>query len=98
MIFPYEKMATGADLANDLRDLGFTHAYLSTRDLSTDHRTLVTNALQGQPVPAEAAAALDANPEIKWLRLLCDAIAGQELEPIPLPEGAPGLFLKLPGR
>lgn len=94
-IIAYQNMQTGADLASGLRQLGFTHAYLSTRDLLPDHRILLTNALQGQPISKETAKGMNDNLDIKWFRLLCDAIAERELEPIPLPQGAPGLLLRV---
>lgn len=94
MIIPYKDMQTGPELATSLRKLGFTHAYLATRDLSRDQRDLLTFALQGKAVPADVAASMDGNLDRKWFRLLCDAIATRSMVPLPLPNGAPGLFLK----
>jgi len=94
MIIPYDDMQTGPEFASGLSKLGFTHAYLATRDLSRDQRELLALALQGKPVPADVAASMDSNLDRKWFRLQCDAIASRSLVPIPLPEGAPGLLLK----
>lgn len=92
-IIPYESFSTGHEFSEKLKELGFTHAYLNIQALSKDQRELVLNAFRGVPVDSAVAQQMDSNLDLKWVRLLCDAIASGDLRAVEefTPEGGSGV-------
>jgi len=78
-MIPYDGMTSGADLAEGLKKLGFTHVYASISPMVKD-RTFARSWLasmgiaDGDPIPADQREALLANWEGKWQILLADAV------------------------
>lgn len=87
-VIPYENLETGEEYAAAMRELGFSHAYVSTAftppaDLE---RWMAAMGLQGdQPYTGEERAGQMENLDLKWRLLIAEAVRGGHavLEPAP---------------
>lgn len=74
-LIPYERLQTGDEWVEAMRAAGVTHVYLRLGPISPREREWLAAALSGSKVPTEQAAEADQDLNLKWMRLLCDAIA-----------------------
>ncbi len=78
-LVPYERISAPAEYILALKEIKVSHVYLNLNSLSQDNLALLFAALEGQSVPAERAATMDGDLNAKWFRLVCDALATQDL-------------------
>ncbi|MBL8059565.1 MAG: glycosyltransferase family 39 protein [Chthonomonas sp.] len=89
MLLPYEKMESGADLVRGLQDIGVTHVYLNIGALSREHRALIID-------PTDFSYNHYDNLDIKWIWLLSDALAKNELRHVHNWEQPFAILLEVP--
>lgn len=82
-VIPYSSLNDGKQFAAKLRELGFTHVYVSmspvVRDRAFADRWVAAMGLTGPVQPLEDQEALMEGFQTRWLVLLADAVAQSEL-------------------
>jgi hypothetical protein len=83
-LIPYDSMQTGADFANGLKAMGFTHVYASISPIVKDRQFVrrwlaAMGIAEGDAIPADERSALLANWEGKWQILLAEAVTSGDL-------------------
>jgi hypothetical protein len=73
-IINYDRMASGEDMVRSLKDLGFTHLYVS--------RVFDKQEFLNQPMPEDQYKAFMDNWEVKWKALISDALVNGLLQPV----------------
>jgi hypothetical protein len=86
-LIPYDEMQTGDDYTRAMRDLGFTHAYVSLSSIVKERefarRWIGEMGLgEGDGFPQEERAALLENWETRWHVLLADAVREGRARPV----------------
>lgn len=88
---PWDRIQSGPELADALKDLGITHVYLSLAFTLPDQRTRWIEAAglagSGRPFTAEERAGAFQDLRNKWRVLLAEAVATGRLRPIGQPKG-----------
>lgn len=98
-LIPYERMASGADLASSLAELGFTHAYVNLQFQSEEFLTTWLGAMglqPGEPFLGEQREAMMADLNLKWKVLVAEAAREGRLRLVEAP-GRGLLFEVVPG-
>jgi 4-amino-4-deoxy-L-arabinose transferase-like glycosyltransferase len=102
-LIPYERTEDGAQLADELKRLGFTHVYVNfgvgvafaNRDAREKWMAQARLIEPAQPISAEERSEAFKDLRTKWRMLLAEASAGGRLEPLPSPEIPTGLLFRL---
>ena len=88
LVIPYDTLNDGKSYAEALKQLGFTHIYISTSSIVKDpafvQKWIAAMGLQAPPVPFapdEKKAMMD-NYENRWMPLLSDAVAEHLVVPV----------------
>ncbi len=78
-LVPFESLSSGAEYADAVRSIDTTHVYLNVGYLDPRRSDMLRAAVAGVAPTAEDVAAYDSDLNLKWFRLLADAIANREL-------------------
>jgi hypothetical protein len=85
-LIPYDSMKNGAEYADAMKKLGFTHVYVNARQMLGTKDAIdawyASTGLNGRPIPWPDKDSTMANWEIKYKALVADAIAGGQLVPV----------------
>ena len=88
LVIPYDNLTDGKSYAEGMKQLGFTHIYISTSSIVKDpafvQKWIAAMGLQSPPVPfaPEEKKAMMDNWQDKWMPLLSDAVADHLIVPV----------------
>jgi 4-amino-4-deoxy-L-arabinose transferase-like glycosyltransferase len=88
LVIPYDTISDGKSYADAMKQLGFTHIYISTSQIVKDpafvKKWVAAMGLQAAPVPfaPEEKKAMMENWQDKWMPLLSDAVADHLIVPV----------------
>lgn len=103
-LIPYERMNSADDYVRDLKQLGFTHVYISLSPIVKSpefaSHWLASMGLnpQAAPITDEERKAMLGNLELKWQILLADAVASGKLQLVqafPQGRGLSGMLFRI---